>query len=672
MGEDPSNEAMPISHSANFILVDRRGLVRGHFDSQTAEGVAALRAALDPLLDEPAPENVASPPEVFDPSWLEERGDAQVAAAKSWTVVHDFSFRDWRRESGIRFVNRIVDDGGRDYLAVHYDHGNGLAVADVDGDGRLDLYFTNQVGSCQLWRNLGDGRFEDVTRDAGIALREPIGVTASFADTDNDGDPDLFVTTVRDGNHLFENDGKGRFRDVTQQAGVGHVGHSSSPVFFDYDRDGLLDVFLCNIGRYTTDQRVPVRNDSTTAGQEPGDYTYYRGVLDAFSGHLKPKRNEVSLLYRNLGGNRFEEVHARVGLVDVSWTGDATPIDVDGDGWQDLYVLNMQGHDEVYRNVEGKSFVRVSRELFPRTPWGSMGVKAFDWDLDGDLDLFVTDMHSDMSQVVGPDREKEKSDMQWSESMLRSEGLSIFGNAFYRNDGDGRFTEVSDAIGAETWWPWGISVADLNADGYEDVFVAAGMNFVFRYGVNSVLLNDGGKRFLDAEFVLGVEPRQGPLCKPWFDLECGSSGDAAHPLCRGRTGPAVVWAPLASRSSVVFDLDDDGDLDVVTNDFNSEPMVLVSDLAERRTVHWLKIRLVGTKSNRDGLGALVRVHAGGRVQTRAHDGKSGYLSQSAMPLYVGLGEAKAIERIEVLWPSGTRQVLEKDLPVDALLEIREP
>ena len=125
----------------------------------------------------------------------------------------------------------------------------------MDGDGRLDIYFVGQVGGNQLWRNRGGGRFEDITSSAGVGLSDRICVTASFADIDNDGDADLFVTTVRFGNALFENVGKGRFRDITADAGVGYVGHSSGAVFFDYDKDGYVDLFLCNIGRYTTDQK---------------------------------------------------------------------------------------------------------------------------------------------------------------------------------------------------------------------------------------------------------------------------------------------------------------------------------------------------------------------------------------------------------------------------------
>ena len=656
----------------DVFVVDRFGRIRERMDVRTADGLAALRQAMGPLIAERAPKRAAYPPESLDPKWLAPRAADQIEASKSWSVRHDFRFRDRRRASGIRFLHRSVDDSGFDYRQVHYDHGSGVAIADVDGDGLYDVYFSNQAGSNQLWRNLGGGRFEDVTARAGVAFREPCGVTASFADTDNDGDPDLYVTSVRGGNLLFVNDGTGRFEDVTADSGLAYTGHSSSGVFFDYDRDGLLDLFLCNVGVYTNEVLRTVRDDSTTSGQEPGPFTYYEGVTDAFSGHLKKERTERSILYRNLGGNRFRDVSAETGLLDTSWTGDASPVDMNEDGWIDLYVLNMQGHDEYYENVGGKKFVKKSREIFPRTPWGSMGIKVFDFDQDGALDIYLTDMHSDMSIRVWPEDEKRKAEMIWPESLLLSGGKSIFGNAFFRRTAPNEVEEISDAIGAENYWPWGLSVGDLNADGYDDVFIASSMNYYFRYGINSVLLNDAGKRFVDSEFVLGVEPRHGPLFKPWFELDCLDLEDATHELCEGvQVGVVTAWAPLGSRSSVIFDLDGDGDLDIITNDMNSEPLVLVSDLAEHGELRFLKIRLEGTKSNRDGLGSIVRVHAGGRVRTQVHDGKSGYLSQSSQPLYFGLGDTDGVKHIEVTWPSGTKQIVGAPKDLTRTLVIRE-
>jgi len=439
------------------------------------------------------------------------------------------------------------------------------------------------------------------------------------------------------------------------------VAHSSGAFFFDYDNDGLVDLLVCNVGVYTSNEKGP--------------YGEYVSLPDAFLGHLYPERFEYPVLYKNMGNYKFKDVTAEVGLKPYGWCGDATFADLNGDGWPGVFFLNMQGADHYFENVKGKKFVEKTQEYFPKTPWGSMGVKFFDYDNDGRMDLLVTDMHSDMMDKIAPEHEKEKVKSHAPEKILGGPADKfIFGNAFYHNLGAGKFEEISDKIGVEQLWPWGVSVGDVNADGWEDIFITAGMNFPFRYGINSMLLNNRGEKFLDSEFLLGIEPRRKPYT-PWFVADCSNHaelGDVGKAICAGQTQEVIVTAPRASRSSVIFDLDNDGDLDIVTNDFNSEPQILISDLAQQKKIHWLKVVLVGTKSNRNGLGAWVRLRANGQTQTRYNDGKSGYLSQSVLPLYFGLGEATKIESIEVDWPSGRKQVLTKDLHDNQTLTITEP
>jgi len=593
----------------------------------------------------------------------------QVEAAGNLQAFHDFQFSDRVDESNLTFKNRPVDDAAKNWKPAHYDHGTGVSVADVDGDGLLDLYFVGQLAGSQLWRNLGTGKFEDITSSAGVGLGGRIGVAASFADIDNDGKPDLFVTTVKMGNALFRNLGEGRFEDVSVKSGLDYKGHSSGSVFFDFDKDGLLDLFVTNVGVYTS--------------EEKGAGGFFLAHEDAFKSHLRPDRSEQSILYRNLGGGRFKDVSKEMGLEHRAWSGDATACDVNEDGYPDLYVVNMQGDDHYYENDKGKRFVEKTAAHFPKTPWGAMGVKFFDFDLDGRMDLFVTDMHSDMTEAQTKDGktkyfpafEKQKSEawcsVEWTDAFLQGASNNIFGNAFYRNLGNGRFEEISDKIGAETYWPWGISVGDLNADGYEDVFVTAGMGHPFRYGINSILLNDGGRRFFDSEFILGVEPRKdGRIETEYFTLDC-SGADKDNPLCYHKRGIISVLGSLSSRSSAMLDFDEDGDLDIITNEMIDRPLVLVSNLSERKPVHFLKIKLSGTTSNRDGLGATVKVHAGSKIFTRYHDGKSGYLSQSSMPLYFGLADAEKADSVEVIWPSGTKQVRTQNILVNGSVTISE-
>src|SRR5216684_2607586 len=561
------------------------------------------------------------------PAWLVERARQEAELAARSQVVHDFRFTDRREASGITFQNRIVDDAGKAYKLVHYDHGSGLCAADVDGDGLPDLYFVTQLGTNELWKNLGGGRFANITDEAGLTMGDAVAVGCAFADIDNDGDPDLFVTTV---------------------------------------------------GVYT----------SNTKG--PGGY--YVGLPDAFHGHTHPERAETSILYHNLGGNRFEDVTRRVGLVDSSWSGDATVIDVNDDGWPDLYVLDMQGENHLWQSAAGKRFHDATRQYFSKTPWGAMGVKAFDFNGDGRLDLFVTDMHSDMwVNIPAGDwaAEARKADTLPAPVDFFPTGKSrfIFGNALFANGGDGRFAEVSDSVGVETYWPWGPSVDDLNADGWDDIFIAASMNFPYRYGINSVLLNDGGHRFLPSEFVVGVEPRpNGATEQVWFTLDCTGAG-AFNPWCVACSKPGArasacrldaarqltMMGSLGTRAAVALDLDGDGDLDIVTNEFNGRPQVLVSDLAQRHHIHFLKVRLRGTRSNREGLGAQVTVVLPeGRRILKVLDGKSGYLSQSDLPLYFGLADADHAAKIEVRWPSGRRQTLVGPIQAGQTIDVVEP
>jgi enediyne biosynthesis protein E4 len=207
----------------------------------------------------------------------------------------------------------------------------------------------------------------------------------------------------------------------------------------------------------------------------------------------------------------------------------------------------------------------------------------------------------------------------------------------------------------------------VNADGYEDVLVTAGMGYPLRYAINSLLLNENGQRFVDSEWVLGVEPRP-RLEKEFFTLDC-SGEDKKNPLCQGKTGLVTVMGSTSSRSAALIDLDDDGDLDIVLNEWSDHPRVLLSNLTEKKPIHYVKIKLSATVKvhlqieNQNPISKVVSSHY--------HDGKSGYLSQSSVPLYFGLSGAKQIDRIEVIWPSGKKQILTENIPLNTLLTITE-
>lgn len=670
-----------ISHSSKVLLFQSDGSLSKAYEGTSDEDMIMLEAELRDILTASDKTSAGYSGRVIIPQnfneaeeWMKTRQTKQIDSKNQISAPVDFQFNDRQLESGLNFRHQIVDCAGKNYKAAHYDHGSGIAAADVDGDGLIDVYMVSQVGTNGLFKNLGNGKFEDITKNAGVAAGNSISVTASFADIDNDGDPDLYLTNTRSPNQLFLNNGDGTFLDASADSGIAISEHSSSAVFFDYDNDGLLDLFLCVVGGFTTEKLLMV--EGAVGGVPPSTFPpYYEAYKDAFSGHLKPARERASLLFRNTGQGKFEDVTETVGLVEKGWSGAATPVDFNRDGFQDLYVLNMQGPDSYWENQKGEKFINKSREVFPRTPWGAMGIKSFDYDNDGDMDLYITDMHSDMSAIVKPVSEKRKAswlDKNWGDSFLKDQGLGVRGNAFYQNNGDRRFEEVSDRLNMENFWPWGLSIGDLNADGWQDALITSSMNYPFRYGINTVLINDAGAGFKDAEFILGIEPRRGKrMLTPWFQLDA-SGPDKEHPRAKGHEGKILVLGAKGSRSSVLFDLDDDGDLDIITNEFGDVPQVLLSDLSSQtRQPNFAKIKLKGVKSNRDALGARVTITCGSLVQTQVHDGQSGYISQSSIPLYFGLGEMTKIDSVEITWPGGAQTTHTGNLMINQTIEISE-
>src|SRR5256885_8582970 len=274
-------------------------------------------------------------------------------------------FQDRAREAGIAFrMHDLPKEQGERFGINLYDHGSGLAVGDYDNDGHEDIYFLNQLGRNALYRNAGDGSFVDVTAQAGVALGDRVSVGATFADYDNDGWADLFVTSTRGGNVLFHNRGNGTFEDVTAKAGLKHVGHSQTPVFFDYDNDGDLDLYVTNTAKWTTDV-FDFRGGN------------YEGKADLGDVMTSPK--ESNTLYRNNGDGTFTDVTEKAGLRGRGWSGDVAAFDYDEDGHLDLLVANMFGRSWLYRNNGDGTFTEVGAGVLGRTSWGGTGCKAFDF-----------------------------------------------------------------------------------------------------------------------------------------------------------------------------------------------------------------------------------------------------------------------------------------------------
>ena len=519
------------------------------------------------------------------------------------------------KSAGIAF--RHTDgSSGRRYIVETV--ASGLALFDYDNDGTGDIYFCNGAPTpgCRvdkpprhaLHRNDGDWHFTDVTDAAGLGSTG-FGLGVTVGDYDNDGFPDLYVANF--GPHvLYRNNGDGTFSDVTQAAGVacGTSQMGAGVCFLDMEGDGDLDLFCAHY------VRLNFADDDKRRPLVVGGFPCYRGP--------KEYEPDTSVLFRNNGDGSFADVSQESGIGNQVGTGmGVICLDYDNDGDTDIAVLNDVRPNYLFENIGGGKFREVGLAAgFAYTAdgmtLGSMGIDCADFDNDGWLDLFQTSYSGELP-------------------------------ALRRNAGLGFFEDVTRATkaGIKTFphVKWGLGFADFDNDGYRDLFIANGhlQDNIEQYSGstayevrNTLLRNMGGREFIDVSDVCG----DGLLPK------------------------------LSSRGLGLDDLDNDGNIDVVILNSRREPTMLRNDT--RTDHHWLQIQLRGTSTNRDGVGAHVRVVAGDLAQLEeVHSGR-GYQSHFGSRLHFGLGQAKRVDRVEVRWIGGGVDVFE-NLPANRLVTLVE-
>jgi hypothetical protein len=310
--------------------------------------------------------------------------DADPSIAKSLPSNNPVpGFRNETQAAGLDFrMQFLPGEQGEDFKINLYDHGCGVVVGDLNGDGNDDIYFLNQLGPNALYLNRGDGTFVEATAESGpLALDDRVCAGATCGDYDNDGDQDLYVTSTRGGNVLFQNDGYGHFVDITERAGLRHVAHPQTAAFFDFDGDADLDLLVLNSGQWTT-------NDFHDTQR------YFAGV--ATLAELAASPPEYNLLYMNNGDGTFSDVSAGSGLHGIGWGGDVAIFDFDEDGRMDVLLTSMFNRQQLFHNEGDGTFVDVARPVLRRIPFGAAGAKAFDFNNDGRLDVYIVAMHSDM------------------------------------------------------------------------------------------------------------------------------------------------------------------------------------------------------------------------------------------------------------------------------------
>ena len=539
---------------------------------------------------------------------------APVPAAAVPAEIPVAKFTDVTSAAGVTFRHQ---NGAYGEKLLPETMGGGVAFLDYDGDGFQDLLLINSAywpgytpagaaaATPALYHNDGHGHFTDVTMGSGLDV-SLYGMGVAVGDFDNDGRPDIFISGVG-GNHLFHNEGGGKFKDITAAAGVGGTGKewSTSCAFIDYDNDGKLDLFVCNYVQWSREIDIEVGYKLVGVGRAYGQPMNFQGAF--------------CTLYHNEGNGVFKDVSAASGIqVKNPQTGapagkslGVAPVDLDGDGLIDLVVANDTVQNFVFHN-EGKGVFKeigalsgIAFDSYGRAR-GAMGIDAARFRNDDALGIVIGNFATELTALYV----SQRTPTLFSDETI-TEGIGPAGRLLLK---------------------FGVFFFDYDLDGRLDVLTA-----------NGHLEEEIGKIQHNQQY---RQPAQ------LFWNAGDRSGGCFVPVPAEKAGADLV-KPMVGRGSAYADIDGDGDPDVIVTQVGGPPLLLRND--QHLGNHWLRFKLVGTKSNRDAIGAAVRAKVNGKTLWRQVMPTRGYLSQSELPVTLGLGQATKAEDIEVVWPGGAHQ-----------------
>ena len=548
------------------------------------------------------------------------------------------------KETGVKFSNDINETESLNVLSYEYFYnGGGVAVGDINNDGLQDIIFTGNMGKNKLYLNLGNMKFKDITKEACPELEGRPGAWktgVTMADVNGDGLIDIYICysgkTDNDTrrNQLFINQGNNKFKEEAKAYGLDDPGYSTQAVFFDYDGDGDLDMFLLNHNIKKIDNM---------------ELANYKNQTDDLASNK---------LFRNDGGH-FTDVSKTAGIIQNPLTfGLGVAIaDINQDGWPDIYVTNDYNEpDYLYINNHDGTFTEKSKEMLRHLSHFSMGVDIADFNNDGLPDIMTLDM-------LPEDNHRQKS-LQMEENyesfeLMQKQDLykQYMRNCLHLNNGDGTFSEIAQLAGvSNTDWSWCPLIADFDNDGYKDIFVSNGYlrdytnkDFLRYWGDYKIKKAMAREPFLLMDLVTAMPSTKLPnyIFRNNHNLTF--------------TNKQVEWGlneASISNGAVYADLDNDGDLDLIVNNINQPASIYQNMSREINNTNYIAVKLKGIDKNTNAIGAKVYIYTSGNLQYQEVNPNKGYLSCVSTTLNFGLGNNKVVDSIKIIWPNQIIQKLE--------------